>query len=177
MYIGGQWVTTAERQTVELPYDGSPVGACYKADAALVAKAIESAHQGAKLMRALTNYERADLLVRITAIVKRDLADFADSHLPRNRQTGQRSARRGRAHAANPDRIVRSGAATSRRSDPAGRRAHRQRPHGNDGARTSWRDRRHHAVQRALQPDDAQGGSGAGRPETRWCISRPARRR
>ncbi|MEO8372779.1 MAG: aldehyde dehydrogenase family protein [Candidatus Solibacter sp.] len=77
MYIGGEWVTTSQRQTVELPYDGSPVGACYKADAALVDKAIASAHEGAKRMRRLTNCERADLLVRLTEIVRRDLADFA----------------------------------------------------------------------------------------------------
>ena len=77
MYIGGQWVTTPEQQVVELPYDGTPVGACYQADAALVNQAIESAHQGAKLMRRLTNCERAELLVRITDIVRRDLADFA----------------------------------------------------------------------------------------------------
>ena len=77
MYIGGQWVTTSQQQVVELPYDGTPVGACYQADAALVAQAIESAHQGSKLMRRLTNCERAELLVRITDIVRRDLADFA----------------------------------------------------------------------------------------------------
>ncbi|MCL4395332.1 MAG: aldehyde dehydrogenase family protein [Chloroflexi bacterium] len=68
---------TSERQTVELPYDGTPVGACYKADAGLVAKAIECARQGARLMRQLTNCERAELLDRITAIARRDVAEFA----------------------------------------------------------------------------------------------------
>ena len=76
MYIGGEWVTTAERQVVELPYDGSPAGVCYKADAALAERAIEAARKGARAMRQLTNYERAELLARITAIVKRDLGEF-----------------------------------------------------------------------------------------------------
>ncbi|MBI4877333.1 MAG: aldehyde dehydrogenase family protein [Acidobacteria bacterium] len=78
MYIGGEWVRTAVRQTVELPYDGSPVGACYAADAGVVAGAIEGARRGAKEMRRLANFERADLLARMTEIVKRDLAEFAN---------------------------------------------------------------------------------------------------
>src|SRR5512133_2241998 len=77
MYIGGEWVKTSAQQAVSLPYDGSPVGACYAADAALVARAIESAREGAKRMRRLSNFERADLLEKITAIVRRDLAEFA----------------------------------------------------------------------------------------------------
>ncbi len=77
MYIGGEWVRTAELHTVELPYDGSPVGSCYMADSAVVGKAVEGAKRGAAAMRRLTNFERADLLVRMAEIVKRDLADFA----------------------------------------------------------------------------------------------------
>jgi NAD-dependent aldehyde dehydrogenases len=77
MYIGGEWVRTPERQNVELPYDGSPVGSFYVADKATVERAIEAARQGAAKMRRLTNFERADLLLRMMEIVKRDLADFA----------------------------------------------------------------------------------------------------
>jgi acyl-CoA reductase-like NAD-dependent aldehyde dehydrogenase len=77
MYIGGEWVRTAEELEVELPYDGSKVGAYYAADAAVVEKAIQAARKGAAAMRRLTNYERAELLVRMTEIVRRDLADFA----------------------------------------------------------------------------------------------------
>jgi acyl-CoA reductase-like NAD-dependent aldehyde dehydrogenase len=77
MYIGGEWVTTSKQFTVELPYDGSPVGTGYMADAAVVEKAIQAARKGAAAMRRLTNQERADLLVRMTEIVRRDLADFA----------------------------------------------------------------------------------------------------
>jgi len=77
MYIGGEWVRTAEQQTVSLPYDGSQVGACYKADAATAERAIEQARQGARAMRRLANYERAELLDRIRAILKRDLEECA----------------------------------------------------------------------------------------------------
>lgn len=77
MYIGGEWVRTSAQHTVELPYDGSPVGAYYAADPGVVAGAIEAARRGARHMRSLTNFERAELLVRMTGIVQRDLAEFA----------------------------------------------------------------------------------------------------
>jgi acyl-CoA reductase-like NAD-dependent aldehyde dehydrogenase len=76
MYIGGEWVASGAEHTVTLPYDGSPAGKIYKADAATVRKAIAAAKQGARAMKALTNYERAELLQRITAIVKRDVEEF-----------------------------------------------------------------------------------------------------
>ena len=77
MYIGGEWIRTSKQITVQLPYDGSPVGAYYMADSAVVEKAIQAARKGAASMRRLTNFERAELLVRMTEIVKRDVADFA----------------------------------------------------------------------------------------------------
>jgi acyl-CoA reductase-like NAD-dependent aldehyde dehydrogenase len=77
MYIGGEWVRTANQQTVGLPYDGSPVGAYYLADSAVMEQAIQAARKGAASMKRLTNFERADLLVRMMEIVKRDVADFA----------------------------------------------------------------------------------------------------
>ena len=76
MYIGGEWITTPVQHTVTLPYDGTPVGTIYKADAATVQKAIQAAKLGARAMREMTNYERAELLQRIIAIVKRDTAEF-----------------------------------------------------------------------------------------------------
>jgi acyl-CoA reductase-like NAD-dependent aldehyde dehydrogenase len=77
MYIGGEWIRTSKQITVQLPYDGSPVGAYYMADSAVVEQAIQAARKGAASMRRLTNFERAELLVRMTEIVKRDVADFA----------------------------------------------------------------------------------------------------
>ena len=77
MYIGGEWVRSGEPRILGLPYDGSPVGAFYTADSAVVEGAIGAARRGARAMRRLSNYERADLLVRMTEIVRRDLAEFA----------------------------------------------------------------------------------------------------
>jgi acyl-CoA reductase-like NAD-dependent aldehyde dehydrogenase len=77
MYIGGEWVATAEQQTIALPFDGTPVGTVCKADAALAGRAVEAAKAAAPAMRRLTNGERAELLDRITALLRRDLAEFA----------------------------------------------------------------------------------------------------
>ncbi len=77
MYIGGEWVRTAERQTVALPYDGSPVGACYRADQETIGRAIQRAEQGARAMRRLANCERAELLDRIREVLGRDREEFA----------------------------------------------------------------------------------------------------
>lgn len=77
MFIGGEWVAAGAEQTVTLPYDGTPLGRVYKADAGMVARAIEAARQGARAMRELSNGERAELLERILALVRRDLEEFA----------------------------------------------------------------------------------------------------
>lgn len=77
MYIGGKWVRCGEPHTIGLPYDGTPVGRFYGANAAMVADAIEAAREGARAMRRLSNFERADLLVRMMEIVRRDLSEFA----------------------------------------------------------------------------------------------------
>jgi len=77
MYIGGEWVTTAQLQTITLPYDGTPVGRVYKADAATVERAIAAARQGVRAMRELTNCERAELLERLLHLMRRDLEEFA----------------------------------------------------------------------------------------------------
>ena len=76
MYIGGEWVAAGEIQTIALPYDGTPVGRVYKADADTVARAIDAAKTAARAMRRLTNCERAELLERIAALVRRDLEEF-----------------------------------------------------------------------------------------------------
>jgi len=77
MYIGGEWVRTAERQEVALPYDGSPVGACYRAEEETIRRAIERAAEGARAMRRLANCERAELLDRLREILGRDREEFA----------------------------------------------------------------------------------------------------
>jgi len=77
MYIGGEWVATSEQTEVRLPYDGSPAGRVYQAGPELVDRAVAAAGAASAKMRALANYERADLLLRLVELVRRDLADFA----------------------------------------------------------------------------------------------------
>lgn len=77
MYIGGEWIHTGEQKTVNMPYDGSPIALLFTADAAALNLAIEAAQRGAKAMAEMTCGERADLLLRLHDIVKRDLAEFS----------------------------------------------------------------------------------------------------
>lgn len=76
-YIGGEWVDTAEHEVVRLPYDGSPVGTVPRAGVELVDRAVEAARKGAAAMRELANHERADLLLRVGELIRRDLAEYA----------------------------------------------------------------------------------------------------
>lgn len=75
-YIGGEWIDTPEHDVVRLPYDGTPVGEVPRAGLALLDKAVAAARQGFAAMREMTNYERADLLERIGALLKRDVAEY-----------------------------------------------------------------------------------------------------
>jgi acyl-CoA reductase-like NAD-dependent aldehyde dehydrogenase len=75
-YIGGEWIDTETHETVRLPYDGTPVGKVPLAGPDLVDAAIAAARQGHHAMREMANYERADLLLRIAELIRRDLADY-----------------------------------------------------------------------------------------------------
>jgi len=76
-YIGGEWVDTPEHDVVSLPYDGTPVGEVPHAGLDMLEKAIAAARQGFAAMRELSNYERADLLLRVGELIRRDLAEYA----------------------------------------------------------------------------------------------------
>ena len=75
-YIGGEWVDTPEHDVVSLPYDGTPVGEVPHAGLDVLEKAVAAARQGFSVMRELTNYERADLLLRVGELIRRDLAEY-----------------------------------------------------------------------------------------------------
>ena len=75
-YIGGEWVDTPAHDIVRLPYDGTPVGEVPHAGLDVVEKAIAAARQGFAAMRELSNYERADLLLRVGELIRRDLAEY-----------------------------------------------------------------------------------------------------
>ncbi len=77
LYIGGEWVDTKAHDPVRLPYDGSTVAEVPHGDAGTVERAVEAARTGAQEMASLANCERADLLVRISELIRRDAAEFA----------------------------------------------------------------------------------------------------
>jgi acyl-CoA reductase-like NAD-dependent aldehyde dehydrogenase len=75
-YIGGEWVDAAEHDVVRLPYDGTPVGTVPRAGMDAVERAVAAARQAAPAMREMANYERADLLLRVADLIRRDLAEY-----------------------------------------------------------------------------------------------------
>ena len=77
MLVGGEWVRTEVRRTIRLPYDGTPVGETYEADASTTERAVTAAQAGASAMAGLTPYERAELLDRMRRLLERDAAEFA----------------------------------------------------------------------------------------------------
>jgi acyl-CoA reductase-like NAD-dependent aldehyde dehydrogenase len=77
MLIGDDWVRTPQVRTINLPYDGTPVGEVYDADPATVDRAVAAAQKGAEAMAALTQYERAELLQRMRSLLERDAEEFA----------------------------------------------------------------------------------------------------
>ena len=76
-YIGGAWVDAADHEVVKLPYDGSAVGEVPQAEIDAVDKAVAAAHKALGPMREMGNCDRADLLLRIGELIKRDLAEYA----------------------------------------------------------------------------------------------------
>jgi acyl-CoA reductase-like NAD-dependent aldehyde dehydrogenase len=75
--IGAEWVETAETDTIRLPYDGTPVATAARGTRELLGRAIAAARAAAPALATLANYERAELLERIAALVRRDAAEFA----------------------------------------------------------------------------------------------------
>lgn len=75
-YVGGEWVDTAEHDVVRLPYDGTPVGEVPRAGVDLVERSVAAAREGFQAMRDLANYERADMLLRVADLLRRDLVEY-----------------------------------------------------------------------------------------------------
>ena len=76
--IGAEWVETPETDTLRLPYDGATVAQVSRGTRELLARAIAAARAAAPRMAAMANYQRAELLERIAAIVHRDEHEFAE---------------------------------------------------------------------------------------------------
>jgi acyl-CoA reductase-like NAD-dependent aldehyde dehydrogenase len=78
IFIGGEWVETGSDYEVRLPYDGSLVARVSSSGPEQVAAACTAARQAAGVMAEMTNAERSALLMRLHAIVQRDLAAFTN---------------------------------------------------------------------------------------------------
>ena len=136
-YVGGEWVDSAEHEVVRLPYDGTPVGAVPRAGVELVEAAVEAARGGFRAMRELANYERADLLLRVADLVRRDLAEYGQIVCAETGKPIKEARVEAARSIANSDRRRPRGAAASRRSRSHGIFGYRQRPHGHHGTGTA----------------------------------------
>ena len=76
-YIGGKWVDAPRTDTIRLPFDGTPVATVPHGGAEHLTQAVAVAQEGARAMAALSNAERADMLLRIRTLLARDVEDFA----------------------------------------------------------------------------------------------------
>lgn len=77
LYIGGEWIDTDTHDIVRLPFDGTPVGEVPHAGREILDKAVVAARVGFRSMREMANCERADLLLKIGELIRRDLPEFA----------------------------------------------------------------------------------------------------
>jgi acyl-CoA reductase-like NAD-dependent aldehyde dehydrogenase len=76
LFVGGEWLDTPEHDVVRLPFDGSPVGVVPSAGLELLDDAVNAARSAAPAMRAMANCDRADLLLRIGDLIRRDAEEF-----------------------------------------------------------------------------------------------------
>jgi acyl-CoA reductase-like NAD-dependent aldehyde dehydrogenase len=73
MYVAGEWVDGRAREEVINPYTGDPIASVARADAGDVERALASAGEGARQMRALAAHERSAIL--------NSAADLADQRV------------------------------------------------------------------------------------------------
>jgi acyl-CoA reductase-like NAD-dependent aldehyde dehydrogenase len=78
MYIAGEWQVGTREEEVRSPFDGEVVGVVPVANAADAERAVAAAVEGARVMRGLAAWERADILRRAA-----DLLDLAVEDLAR----------------------------------------------------------------------------------------------
>ena len=77
MYVGTDWVDASESIEVINPFDGSVVDTVPKATAADVDRAVTAAMRGAKVMAALTGYERSEILRRAGDLILERVDELA----------------------------------------------------------------------------------------------------
>ena len=79
MYIGGQWVPGSDTMEVLNPFDGSVVDTVPMATAADIDAALTSAQSGAAAMRALSGFERYQILHRAADLVMEHSQELAET--------------------------------------------------------------------------------------------------
>jgi glyceraldehyde-3-phosphate dehydrogenase (NADP+) len=77
MFLAGSWVDKSEKIEVVNPFDNSVVDTVPKADVSDIDRALKSAVEGAKTMRAMPAYERYRILNQASRLMKERQADLA----------------------------------------------------------------------------------------------------
>ena len=77
MFLCGEWVDRPRRIEVHDPFDGSVIDSVPAADRDDVEKALDAAVRGFSVARAMTVYDRAQVLFRAARIVEENLDEFA----------------------------------------------------------------------------------------------------
>ena len=176
MYVAGEWRGAAREEEVRSPYDGDVVGLVPVADAADAGQAITAAVDGARAMRALSAFERSEILRRAA-----DATESAVDELARTiaLESGKPLVEaRGEAGRIPP--LLRTSAAegarmhgercpsTRRRTAPASSLSR-------SGSHAASSSRSHRST---IPPCSSSTRSGLRSPRvTRWCSSPPGRRR
>ena len=77
MLLGGKWVDRAQKIEVRNPFDGSVVDTVPRADLSDVEEALATAQRGAAVMRAMTGYQRYEILRKVADLMRERVDDLA----------------------------------------------------------------------------------------------------
>lgn len=77
MYVAGEWRTAASEEAVRNPYDGEVIDTVPVATLADAKAALAAAVDGARAMRALSAWERSEILRRAADLVEASIPDLA----------------------------------------------------------------------------------------------------
>jgi glyceraldehyde-3-phosphate dehydrogenase (NADP+) len=77
MYVAGEWRGAAREEEVRSPFDGAVVGVVPVAGAADADLAVAAAVEGARVMRRLSAWERAEILRRAADLIDAELDELA----------------------------------------------------------------------------------------------------
>lgn len=79
MYVAGEWTAGDGESTIASPWSGEPIDTVPRATAEQVEQALEAAVEGARAMRGLTAYERAEALNRAAELLASRVEEFAET--------------------------------------------------------------------------------------------------